>query len=30
MIARHGPDAYGERIDEAYAALVGGAPRPDA
>lgn len=30
MIARHGPDAYGERIDEAYAALVGGAARPDA
>jgi polysaccharide biosynthesis protein PslH len=30
MIARHGPDAYGERIDDVYAALVGGARRPDA
>ena len=30
MIARHGPDAHGERIDDAYAALMGGAARPDA
>jgi glycosyltransferase involved in cell wall biosynthesis len=28
MIARHSPDAHGERIDEAYAALVGVARRP--
>ena len=30
MIARHGPDAYGERIDAAYAALVGDRSRPGA
>jgi len=30
MIARHGPDAYGERIDDVYAALVGGVARADA
>ena len=30
MIARHGPDAYGARIDETYATLVRGARRPDA
>ena len=30
MIARHGHDAYGERIDDTYAALTGGASRPGA
>jgi len=30
MIARHGPDAYGERIDDVYAALVGGVARAGA
>ena len=30
MIARHGPDAYGERIDDVYAALVGGMARAGA
>ena len=30
MIARHGPDAYGDRIDDVYAALVGGMARAGA
>jgi glycosyltransferase involved in cell wall biosynthesis len=30
MIARHGPEAYGERIDDTYAALMDGATRRDA
>ena len=30
MIARHGPEAYGARIDDSYAALMDGATRRDA
>ena len=30
MIARHGPEAHGRRIEEAYAALVAGVRRPAA